>query len=328
MKEQMIVNKETAMRLWTSRYGKKIKVVDFAGRTMAKSAYDDRNSEFGWNLDHIYPQSKGGKTADHNLICCHILTNDEKADKICFNANGQLFKVVKFQNHYEIVNETNPDEEVKQPTLFDSAYGIRRFKQLIKESKKEKFCGEVLIDLRLVKTSAIFDFIREVFNSENVNIFSKEPSYLSLYSSKAQSYLVVIRSYDVGLKSLIQDLLDKCLLINTYLAHYFVPKEHLFAFDIYFNVTYNKTADEYYKNVKLQDMNSYSGEPTNTLFISELVVTNTDAKEDLKGQELGFNPYGLKTSNNKNFGGKTYVKYDYVYTKLSKNLDKEVSRQD
>ena len=37
---------------------------------------------------------------------------------------------------------------------------------------------------------------------------------------------------------------------------------------------------------------------------------------------------GLMMSNNRNFGGKTYVKYDYVYTKLSKNLDKEVSRQD
>lgn len=323
----MIINRETAMRLWTSRYGKKSKVIDFAGRTMAKAAYDDRNSEFGWNIDHIYPQSKGGKTADYNLVCCHILTNDEKADKICFNANGQSFKVVKFENHYEIVNQTNT-EGVKEPTLFDSAYGVRRFKQLVKESKKEKFCSEILIDLRLIKTSAIFDFIREVFNSENVNIFSKEPGYPFIYSSQVQNSLVVIRSYDVGLKSLIQDLLDKCLLINTYIAHYFVPKGYLFAFDIYFDVSYNKTADEYYQNVKLRDMNSYSGEPTNTLFIGDLVVENTDAKEDLEKENSEFNPYGVRTSNNKNFGGKTYVKFDYVYTKLAKNLDKEVSRQD
>ena len=48
------------------------------------------------------------------------------------------------------------------------------------------------------------------------------------------------------------------------MAHYFVPKGYLFAFDIYFDVSYNKTADEYYQNVKLRDMNSYSGEPTNT----------------------------------------------------------------
>lgn len=327
MKEEMIVNRETAMRLWTTRYGKQTKAVDFAGRTMVKSAYDDRNSEFGWNLDHIYPQSKGGKTADHNLICCHILTNDEKADKICFNANGQSFKVVKVENHYEIVNQSNHNENLSQPTLYDSAYGIRHFKQLVKASKKQKFCGEILIDLRLVKTSAIFDFIREVFDSENVNVFSKESGFSLFVPSSTQSHLVVIRSYDVGLKSLIQDLLDKCMLINTYLSHYFVPMDYLYAFDIYFNVSYSKTADEYYQNVNLRNINSYSGNPTNNLYISELVVENTDAKEDLEGEDLGFNPYGLRTTNNKDFGGKTYVKYNYVFTKLAKNLDKEVSKQ-
>ena len=50
--------------------------------------------------------------------------------------------------------------------------------------------------------------------------------------------------------------------------------------------------------------------------------------EDLDKENSAFSPYGLMMSNNRNFGGKTYVKYDYVYTKLSKNLDKEVSRQD
>ena len=30
----------------------------------------------------VWKTAKGGKTADYNLICCHILTNDEKADKI------------------------------------------------------------------------------------------------------------------------------------------------------------------------------------------------------------------------------------------------------
>lgn len=102
---------------------------------------------------------------------------------------------------------------------------------------------------------------------------------------------------------------------------------YLYAFDIYFNVAYSKTGDEYYQNVNLRDMSSYIGEPTNNFYISELAVENTDAKEDLEGEELGFNPWGLRTSNNKDFGGKTYVKYNYVFTKLAKNLDKEVSSQ-
>ncbi len=332
MNSNVLANKETAMRLWTSRYGKEKKVVDYAGRMMDKAAYGDRNSEFGWNLDHIFPESKGGKTADYNLVCCHILTNDEKADKICFNANGQSFKVVKVENHYEIVNQNDSGPNLKQPTLFDSAYGVRRFKELLKKSKEKKFCAEILVDLRLVKTSAVFDFIREIFNSENVNVYSKDRNVMGLYcfsQTKAQSYLVIIRSYDVGLKSLIQDLLDKCLLLNTYLSHYFAPMKYLAYYDTYFNVTCNETADEYYRNVELKDMGSYCGDPTNSLYISELVVGNTNAEENLgEIENLGFDPYGPRSSENKDFGGRTYVMYNYEYSKLAKNLDKEVSRQD
>ena len=72
MKQSMDLNKETASRLWIKQFGKKQKAVDFSGRTIARAAYNDRNSEYGWNVDHILPESRGGKTADHNLICCHI----------------------------------------------------------------------------------------------------------------------------------------------------------------------------------------------------------------------------------------------------------------
>ena len=68
----MDLNHETAMRLWIKSFGKETKVKDFSGREIAKGAYGDRNSQYGWNVDHILPQSKGGTTADHNLVCCNI----------------------------------------------------------------------------------------------------------------------------------------------------------------------------------------------------------------------------------------------------------------
>ena len=87
------------MRLWSKFYGKATKVKDFTGREIVKGAYNNRNSEFGWNVDHILPQSRGGKTADYNLIICHISTNDEKADKFpVFNANGKKFEILKVEN--------------------------------------------------------------------------------------------------------------------------------------------------------------------------------------------------------------------------------------
>ncbi len=43
------------MRLWNKSFGKDMKAIDFGGRTIAKGAYNDHNSEFGWNVDHIIP---------------------------------------------------------------------------------------------------------------------------------------------------------------------------------------------------------------------------------------------------------------------------------
>ncbi len=91
-------------------------------------------SEFGWNVDHILPQSKGGATADYNLVCCHIKTNDEKADTFpCFSANGLAFEIIKVQNHYEIRargKKAEKENDSDELDLFDSASGVRFFKKL------------------------------------------------------------------------------------------------------------------------------------------------------------------------------------------------------
>ena len=45
----MDLNRETAMRLWNKSFGKDTKkAVDFAGRTIAKGAYNDRIAEQRW----------------------------------------------------------------------------------------------------------------------------------------------------------------------------------------------------------------------------------------------------------------------------------------
>lgn len=94
MNNTMELNKETANRLWVKQFGKRQKAFDFAGREIAKASYNDRNSNFGWNVDHILPESKGGKTADHNLICCSIRTNDEK--QTAFLLSKQTESSLKF----------------------------------------------------------------------------------------------------------------------------------------------------------------------------------------------------------------------------------------
>lgn len=311
----MELNRETAMRLWNKSFGKDTKATDFAGRTIAKGAYNDRNSEFGWNVDHILPQSKGGATADYNLICCHIKTNDEKADTFpCFTANGVAFEIVKVQNHYEIrprSKETKQPQAVQETIdFFDSAAGVRFFKKLKGVQNKKRFVGNVFVVLQNVANTAVVDFIEELFGDENIT-YSAKTNYSAFYSFgssvRGQNIQVKIRDYDMPQKENIAELLDKCVLLNTYLSSYFLECEYISGFDIYYRVDcFDDKSKMYGSNFESVD-NLYL-QPKNSMFVNELVLINTEA-----GEKVEKKPYT------------DYTEYNYVYTNLSKNLKKEAS---
>ena len=303
------------MRLWNKSFGKDTKATDFAGRTIAKGAYNDRNSEFGWNVDHILPQSKGGATADYNLICCHIKTNDEKADTFpCFTANGVAFEIVKVQNHYEIrprSKETKQPQAVQETIdFFDSAAGVRFFKKLKGVQNKKRFVGNVFVVLQNVANTAVVDFIEELFGDENIT-YSAKTNYSAFYSFgssvRGQNIQVKIRDYDMPQKENIAELLDKCVLLNTYLSSYFLECEYISGFDIYYRVDcFDDKSKMYGSNFESVD-NLYL-QPKNSMFVNELVLINTEA-----GEKVEKKPYT------------DYTEYNYVYTNLSKNLKKEAS---
>lgn len=311
----MDLNRETAMRLWNKSFGKDTKATDFAGRTIAKGAYNDRNSEFGWNVDHILPQSKGGATADYNLICCHIKTNDEKADTFpCFTANGVAFEIVKVQNHYEIrprSKETKHPQAVQETIdFFDSAAGVRFFKKLKGVQNKKRFVGNVFVVLQNVANTAVVDFIEELFGDENIT-YSAKTNYSAFYSYgssvRGQNIQIKIRNYDMPQKENIAELLDKCVLLNTYLSSYFLECEYISGFDIYYRIDCFDDKSKMYGS-KFEFVDNLYLQPKNSMFVNELVLINTEA-----GQKVEKKPYT------------EYAEYNYVYTNLSKNLKKEAS---
>ena len=110
----MKVTKELAMQIWQNHYGFKEYAYDFDGGLMYKGAYGDSDYFVndngdkiycGWNLHHILPKAKGGKTNIDNLVCTNIITNDEAGDKITYWINGSLYQVKKKKgtSKYQIV---------------------------------------------------------------------------------------------------------------------------------------------------------------------------------------------------------------------------------
>lgn len=304
----MDLNRETAMRLWVKTYGKETKVHDFVGRTMVKGAYNDRNSDYGWNVDHILPQSKGGVTADHNLVCCHILTNDEKADKFpCFTANNVKFEIIKVQNHYEIkqVKITEKQKLIDEDDInfFDSAAGIRYFKKLKGIQNKKRFVGSVCVKLSYLVNNAVVDFIDKIFEGDS---FSYEVDK-NLYLNETR---VLIHCFDLPLTEDIEEMLDKCILLKTYLEHYFRRMLYFEKFDLYFRVDCFEDRTEMYNKSKYIDFKQSRTSYENSFFINELVWLNTEAKEKVQLNHFG-----------------PWTEYNYIYTKLANNLDKEVNEK-
>lgn len=296
------------MRLWDKSFGRETKVTDFAGREMAKGAYNDRNSKYGWNVDHILPVSRGGKTADYNLVCCNIETNDEKADKFpCFTANGRNFEIIRVQNHYEIRERkaalsAGQEEEPEEAEInfYDSAAGIRSYKDLKGIQNKHPFVGSVLVCLNGVTNTALCDFIEELFSGCNINYREWRRCACGFSTD------VLICHYDLPLQEDISALLDNCVLLNTYLKYYFCGI-CLESYSIFFRVDHYEEKADMYREPDFSKSHTLYRAQENTLCINERVRINTDAKEKVA------------------HGNNEFVEYNFVFTELAKNLQKEVN---
>ena len=309
--QSMELNKETALRLWCKSFGNVTKAEDFAGRTIAKGAYNDRNSNFGWNVDHILPQSEGGKTAEYNLICCHIKTNDEKADSFpCFKANERNFEIIKVQNHYEIHNKSKKSKL----NLYDSASGIRYFKSLVDKEKnassnQDRFIATVRIPLYGIKSNAILYFIQKIFQSYE---FSTKP--VNNWPPYTNNMEIEIRAFDLPNKSDFQTLLDNCRLLYTYLSSYFVDTKEIQGYDIYLYADHIENREILYKDSIFSHTRSLPF--SNSMYINHLIIINTDAQNYLPT---------VKDYNCPLILGNSYIKYNQPYQQLKEGLEKEVN---
>ncbi len=317
MIKTMELNKETANRLWVKQFGKRQKAFDFAGREIAKASYNDRNSDFGWNVDHILPESKGGKTADHNLICCSIKTNDEKADRFpAFKANGKLFEIQRRQNHYEILpkspNVRNEFNEKSAVNFYDVAQGVEYWKQC-KSEDNEVFIAYSKIQLRVSNGSPsainrFRAFIKELFDTDSIY-----ESHVTYSNSSFVTFTVV--NFDVPLKEDSEEWLNRCILLNTY-RHYLIAQTAIEEIHILCGLCNYDSETNMRSNI-YNDIINQQVQLTENLVINESIKINTSAEKKLKDIEsstLGLcssAPYGC-------------YPYNIVFTKLNDNLQKYI----
>ncbi|MCM1468720.1 MAG: HNH endonuclease [Alistipes sp.] len=317
MKKIMNLNKETAIRLWVQQFGKKQKAIDFSGREIAKAAYNDRNSKYGWNVDHILPLSRGGKTADYNLVCCHILTNDEKADKFpCFKANTREFEIQKRQNHYEIIARAADHEAESEEVInfLDMAQGLNCWRHC-KPDKGEIFVGYVKIRVEISNESDRLleryrKFLRELFGVGIVFVEAERNVYINGWSyindrSRNRSYIFTVIAGELPTKEDTENLLDDCIILNSY-SVYFLNRTGferiqivcgMECYDNHFEMSLKCKENIIKKQVQFSD----------SLMIDELVRKNTSAKEKLK--DISY---------------QSFYPYNMVFVQLDKNLKKYI----
>ena len=195
--------------------------------------------------------------------------------------------------------------------MFDCAEGIEAFMKCCDDTNDTKNVDCITINIQDANEE-IVDFIR-------MHVFSDAYFYLNYISSNCLSIKFVYLD-----KKLIQDIrneLDNCILLNTYMLDYFLPKSYLRTYEIIFEgYAFNNLKELYqaFPDIISITMNSgiycASNRYDNCIYIDKFVADSL--KIDISSLLSKY----IK-------GNKKEYKYDYVFTKLSKNLKKEVNRK-
>lgn len=182
----------------------------------------------------------------------------------------------------------------------DSFEALRFYESLKGKQAKPRFVGSVFIRLLNIENTALIDFIENLFSQESIIYDKKNFAEMRL----------IIRNYDMPLKSDIRVLLDKCILLNTYLKGYFKEKDLIEAYDIICRVDYYSSRDNMYSKSRFVNFEGIDGDFDDALFINKLVYENTKAIE---------NEPDLEFDN----ASDSYQDYDYTFSRLEEYLKKK-----
>ncbi len=93
---------------------------DCCGALILRNAYGNHNSKFGWEIDHVYPESKGGGDELFNLRAMQWENNRSKGDDfpwykavVMAENNDNIYKEEQFRVNDKLLKKLTDSYHIK-----------------------------------------------------------------------------------------------------------------------------------------------------------------------------------------------------------------------
>ena len=190
----------------------------------------------------------------------------------------------------------------------DSAAGVRLFKKLDKNSRAETYVAGVIIRFNSSNKAPIIEFVKELLGDDFY--FEYGEGNNGWYSSSSKDIEIVAIQYDVDTKEKTANIIQKCVMLNTYFCDYFKQAGFVSGFTIYYREDcYDKYSSSFSKKLSENLNKDLSWSYKNTLYLNKTVIENNQVASE-RISNLYYD---------------SYYEYDYIYTELRKNLLKEAN---
>lgn len=298
-----MLKKKDALNEWEREFGEIEKVTDFSGRKMARSAYNNNHSKFGWTVACILPESKGGEYMTHNMVCCNIDTYREKGERFpAFVANGYSYIIKEVKNDYRILinharNEgIHKSDKMLEADLRNGAEGVKYW-HTCEDTDKHIFVAYAKIHIQTDDLGKLMMKRMRIFAEKIFEL----PAVMVKQESETQMEITFI-NFHLPTREDTKSFLSDCIIFNTY-ARFYLNEELNCKINIYCGMKDYISESNMSISDIIHEISDMEINYKETFAIDELIKINTRAgyKKQLGEPVNGFYKYNMCYKDLKNY---------------------------